>query len=163
MRSTWTSAGYSTSPRARPVHLTGTVHSVIERAGERWVSVRFGRGNVLVITPYLEQIIEPSTLTAIGLDPAAFKVIAIKSRAHFRRGFDDSGFAKTIMLVEPPHPFLGTVHLDALPYRNVDLKRVLSVRKSHVPVGRKTPAKAGGIPPRFLGLAECADAFPPYE
>jgi microcystin degradation protein MlrC len=105
-----------------PVHLTGTVHSVIERAGERWLSVKFGRGNVLVITPYLEQIIEPSTLTAIGFDPAAFKVIAIKSRAHFRRGFDDSGFAKTIMLVEPPHPFLGTVHLDALPYRNVDLK-----------------------------------------
>jgi len=81
-----------------PVRITGTVHSVIERAGERWLSVRFGRGNVLVITPYLEQIIEPSTLTAIGFDPAAFKVIAIKSRAHFRRGFDDSGFAKTIML-----------------------------------------------------------------
>jgi microcystin degradation protein MlrC len=76
-----------------------------------------------VITPYLEQIIEPSTLTAIGFDPASFKVIAIKSRAHFRRGFDDSGFAKTIMLVEPPHPFLGTVHLDALPYQNVDLKQ----------------------------------------
>jgi microcystin degradation protein MlrC len=106
-----------------PVRITGNVRSVIERAGETWVSVRFGRGNVLVITPYLEQIIEPSTLTAIGFDPAAFKVIAIKSRAHFRRGFDDSGFAETIMLVEPPHPFLGTVHLEALPYRNVDLKQ----------------------------------------
>lgn len=106
-----------------PVRITGSVHSVIERAGETWASVRFGRDNVLVVTPYLEQIIEPSTLTAIGFDSAAFKVIAIKSRAHFRRGFDDSGFAKTIMLVEPPHPFLGTVHLDALPYRNVDLKQ----------------------------------------
>jgi microcystin degradation protein MlrC len=106
-----------------PVRIAGTVHGTIERAGETWISVRFGRGNVLVITPYLEQIIEPSTLTAIGFDPAAFKVIAIKSRAHFRRGFDDSGFAKTVMLVEPPHPFLGTVHLEALPYRNVDLKK----------------------------------------
>jgi hypothetical protein len=42
---------------------------------------------------------------------------------HFRRGFDDNGFAKTILLVEPDRPFLGTVHLDALPYKNVDLRR----------------------------------------
>jgi len=50
-------------------------------------------------------------------------VIAIKSRVHFRRGFDDSGFAKTILLVEPVEPFLGTVRLDGLPYQNVDLKK----------------------------------------
>ena len=49
-------------------------------------------------------------------------VFAIKSRVHFRRGFDDSGFAKTILLVEPDQPFLGTVRLDGLPYRHVDLK-----------------------------------------
>ena len=51
-----------------------------------------------------------------------FKAIAIKSRVHFRRGFDDSGFARTILLVEPVEPFLGTVRLDGLPYRNVELK-----------------------------------------
>jgi len=39
----------------------------------------------------------------------------------FRRGFDDSSFAKTILLVEPDQPFLGTVRLDRLPYQNVDL------------------------------------------
>ena len=78
---------------------------------------QFGNGNVLVISPYLAQIMEPSTLREIGLDPAAFEVIAIKSRVHFRRGFDDSGFAKTILLVEPTEPFLGTVRLDALALR----------------------------------------------
>jgi microcystin degradation protein MlrC len=106
-----------------PVRITGTVLHTVERSGQFWVCVRFGRDNVLVITPYLEQIIEPSTLVAIGLDPGAFKVIAIKSRVHFRRGFDDRGFAKTILLVEPTQPFLGTVRLDALPYRNADLKK----------------------------------------
>ena len=50
-------------------------------------------------------------------------MFAIKSRVHFRRGFDDSGFAKTILLVEPVEPFLGTVRLDGLPYQNVDLKK----------------------------------------
>ena len=54
---------------------------------------------------------------------AAFKAFAIKSRVHFRRGFDDSGFAKTILLVEPVDPFLGTIRLDALPYTNVDLTK----------------------------------------
>ena len=52
-----------------------------------------------------------------------FKVFAIKSRVHFRRGFHDSGFAKTILLVEPEPPFLGTVRLEALPYRNVDISK----------------------------------------
>jgi hypothetical protein len=42
---------------------------------------------------------------------------------HFRRGFDDSGFAKTILLTEPEQPFLGTVRLEALPYRNVDISK----------------------------------------
>ena len=58
-----------------------------------------------------------------GLRGDKFKVFAIKSRVHFRRGFDDSGFAKTILLVEPEQPFLGTVRLDALPYKNVDVKK----------------------------------------
>jgi hypothetical protein len=40
---------------------------------------------------------------------------------HFRRGFDDSGFAQSIFVVEPDEPFLGTVRLDGLQFRNVDL------------------------------------------
>ncbi|HYZ61028.1 MAG TPA: M81 family metallopeptidase [Acetobacteraceae bacterium] len=101
-----------------PVRITGTVRFV-----GKWIGIAFGDGNLLVISPYLVQVMEPETLTQAGIDPAAFDVIAIKSRVHFRRGFDDSGFAKTILLVEPPEPFLGTVRLEGLPYENVDLKR----------------------------------------
>jgi microcystin degradation protein MlrC len=104
-----------------PVRITGTVVHVSERYGQRWVSVEFGHGNMLVISPFLVQIMEPSTLVEIGVDLAAFQVIAIKSRVHFRRGFDDSGFARKILLVEPTQPFLGTIHLDALKYENVEL------------------------------------------
>ncbi len=56
--------------------------NVIERHGQLWASVRFGDGNVLVISPYLVQIMETSTLIELGLDPAAFQVIA-SSRAAF--------------------------------------------------------------------------------
>jgi microcystin degradation protein MlrC len=107
-----------------PVRVQGKVLSVGEGfhkgAGQFWINVAFGRGNVLVLSPYLTQIMEPSWLVPLGLDPAQFKVFALKSRVHFRRGFDDSGFAKTILLVEPPEPFLGTMRLDALAYRAID-------------------------------------------
>ena len=106
-----------------PVHIQGTVLNAVESSGQFWVVVKFGRGNVLVLSRYLVQVTEPRPLNALGLDVADFKAFAIKSRVHFRRGFDDSGFAKTILLVEPVEPFLGTVRLDALPYQNVDLQK----------------------------------------
>jgi microcystin degradation protein MlrC len=106
-----------------PVRVQGTVLVAGEGKGQFWVVVEFGRGNVLVLSRYLVQVMEPGSLSAFGLDVSAFKAFAIKSRVHFRRGFDDSGFAKTILLVEPVEPFLGTVRLEGLPYQNVDLKK----------------------------------------
>jgi microcystin degradation protein MlrC len=114
-----TIGGRADESAGEPVHITGTV---LRTVGQRWVAVGFGDGNVVVISPYLVQIMEPSTLSELGLDLNEFQVIAIKSRVHFRRGFDDSGFARTILLVEPTEPFLGTVRLDALKYANVELK-----------------------------------------
>ncbi|MCX7383847.1 MAG: hypothetical protein NT133_21055, partial [Alphaproteobacteria bacterium] len=72
-------------------------------------------------TPYLTQIMYPEALARFAIAPADYKVFAIKSRVHFRRGFDDSGFAPTIILAEPELPFLGTVQLEALPYEHLAL------------------------------------------
>ena len=104
-----------------PMRIQGTILKAVERHGQFWAVIKFGRDNVLILSTYLVQMMEPFSLAALGLDIHAFKAFAIKSRVHFRRGFDDNGFAKTILLVEPDQPFLGTIHLDALPYRNVDL------------------------------------------
>jgi microcystin degradation protein MlrC len=108
-----------------PVRIQGRIVGISQASqrvkGDTWVHIRFGDGNVLIVSPHLVQIMEPSTFTGLGIDLADFDVFAIKSRVHFRRGFDDSGFAKTILLVEPDQPFLGTVRLDGLPYRHVDL------------------------------------------
>ena len=106
-----------------PVRITGTILKAVEGHGQFWVVIAFGNGNVLVLSTYLVQIMEPFSLRNLGLDIGAFEVMAIKSRVHFRRGFHDNGFAKTILLVEPTEPFLGTVRLDKLPYENLDLKR----------------------------------------
>jgi len=115
--------GLADESAGAPVRIQGTVLNALEGSGQPWVVVKFGRGNVLVISRYLVQVMEPLPLNALGFDVTAFKVIAIKSRVHFRRGFDDSGFARTILLVEPVQPFLGTVRLGGLPYRNVDLQK----------------------------------------
>jgi microcystin degradation protein MlrC len=115
--------GLADESAGQPVRITGTILNAVEGHGQFWVCVRFGRDNVLVLSTYLVQIVEPLSFEELGLDPNAFQIMAIKSRVHFRRGFDDNGFAKTILLVEPTEPFLGTVHLDKLPYENVDLKR----------------------------------------
>ena len=107
------------------VWITGTVLRVVPApapgvagsgGGGHWICIRLAAGNVLVLSPQLAQVVEPAELWGLGLDPADFDVVAIKSRVHFRRGFDDGGYARTILLVEPPEPFLGTVELDRLPY-----------------------------------------------
>ena len=115
--------GLADESAGEPVRIAGTILNAVEGHGQFWVCIRFGRDNVLVLSTYLVQVMEPFSLKPLGLDPNAFQIMAIKSRVHFRRGFHDNGFAKTILLVEPTEPFLGTVHLDKLPYENVDLKQ----------------------------------------
>jgi microcystin degradation protein MlrC len=115
--------GLADESAGEPVRIQGTILKAVEGHGQFRVSIRFGRNNVLILSTYLVQIIEPFSLNDLGLDISAFQIMAIKSRVHFRRGFHDNGFAKTILLVEPTEPFLGTVRLDKLPYENVDLKR----------------------------------------
>ncbi|MBR0754814.1 M81 family metallopeptidase [Bradyrhizobium jicamae] len=105
------------------VRIQGTILTAVEGYGQFWVCIGFGRNNVLILSTYLVQMMEPFSLKALGLDIGKFDVMAIKSRVHFRRGFDDNGFAKTILLVEPDQPFLGTTRLDGLPYKNVDLAK----------------------------------------
>ena len=113
----------------KAIRVTGVVNTVSggmsagigSTAGQLWVSVKFGDGNVVVISPYLYQNTDPEAFMDIGINPNSFKAIAIKSRVHFRRGYYDSGYAKTILLVEPDQPFVGTVRLEALDYKHMKL------------------------------------------
>ncbi len=83
--------------------------------------MEFGDGNAVIITPTYEQVTEPERFGFLPMSLDSFDVIVVKSRVHFRRGFDETGFAKTIVVVEAPGPFVGTTFLDALPYEHVDL------------------------------------------
>ncbi len=84
--------------------------------------VSFDAGSAVIIVPAYTQITDPEAFRFGPLAPEDFDVFVVKSRVHFRRGFDETGFAPTIVVVEAPGPFVGTTYLDALPYQNVDLR-----------------------------------------
>jgi hypothetical protein len=71
-----------------PVRVQGTVLNAVDGYGQHWVTVGFGRGNVLVLSGFLVQVMEPEPLRALELEIERFDVFAIKSRAlppRFRR------------------------------------------------------------------------------
>ena len=79
--------------------------------------VKFGKGNAVVIVPTYEQVIRPSEIRFGDLNPDDFDVVVVKSRVHFRRGFDETGYSKTVMVVDALGDFVGTTRLDGLDYK----------------------------------------------
>lgn len=123
--------GFVMSPDSgKPVRIQGKIvffgkpPSRFLSTDDRVAVIEFGSGNYLVLTPELVQVMEPETMHWGPIQPERFTTWVIKSRVHFRRGFDDNGYAKTILLVDAPGPYLGTVHLEALPYKNVVLRKL---------------------------------------
>ena len=111
-------------PLGAPVRVRGTVLVAGEGKGQLWVVVK--------VRPRQRAGAEPLPRAGHGA-----RLVGARSASTCRPsrrspssractsacGFDDSGFAKTILLVEPVEPFLGTVRLEGLPYQNVDLKK----------------------------------------
>ena len=105
-----------------PRRITGTIAYIGEGFSYDLIAaVSFGDGNLVFLTPAYEQVLYPDAFRYGDIDPDDYDVFVVKSRVHFRRGFDETGYAPTIVLVQAPEPFVGTTFLDALPYENVDL------------------------------------------
>ncbi len=118
--------GGFTGPQAgTPVRVTGTVR-YFGPAGpyERVAAVEYGDGSMLLLVPTYTQIITPEQLRMGPIDPDEYDVIVLKSRAHFRRGFHETGYAKTILVVDAPGPWIGTTRLDALDYQFAPIDRL---------------------------------------
>lgn len=91
------------------------------RSYERVAAVEFGEGNLVIIVPAYTQVTDPDSFRFGPIEPDDYDIFVVKSRVHFRRGFDETGYARSIVVVEAPGPYVGTTHLDALPYEHVDL------------------------------------------
>jgi len=114
--------GGFTPSGGKPFHITGTVSYTGEGLGYPFIAaVDFSAGNTVFLTPAYAQVRYPKRLALGKVDPANYDVFVVKSRVHFRRGFDETGFARKIVVVEAPEPYVGTTFLDALPYEHADL------------------------------------------
>ena len=114
--------GFAAPSSGDPVQIDGTLTYFGPAFNYDQVAVvDFGDRNTVIITPALKQVIWLEEISFGPLNPDDYDVFALKSRVHFRRGFDENGYAQTIILVDAPGPFVGTIALDALDYENVTL------------------------------------------
>lgn len=115
--------GFAGPASGEPVRIQGTVAYVGPGLNfDNIAIIEFGDSNWLILTPALKQVIWTTQLEFGPVDPDNFDVFVIKSRVHFRRGFDETGYAKGIYIMDAPGPYVGTTRLDALDYENVTLE-----------------------------------------
>lgn len=119
--------GYTGEQAGDPVRIRGTLRWKGSALGyDQVAAIDFGERSVLILAPAYQQTTSPEQLRFGGIDPDEFDVFVIKSRAHFRRGFYETGYttADRILLVEAPQPWFGTVSLDALEYDQAPISRL---------------------------------------
>ena len=111
--------GGFTGPQAgQPINIKGKLIFF----GPKWsyeniAVIEFGNKNLLILTPAYEQITSPEKLRFASINPDDYQVFVVKSRVHFRRGFDETGYAKKILVVDAPGSWFGTTRLEALDYK----------------------------------------------
>ena len=114
--------GFTGEQAGKPVRISGRVRYFGEGWGYDQIAIiEFGDNNLLFIVPTYEQIRTLTPLRIADIDPDDFDVFVVKSRVHFRRGFHETGYAKTIFVVDAPGPWFGTSRLDALDYQNAPI------------------------------------------
>jgi microcystin degradation protein MlrC len=118
--------GGFTGPQAgKPARIRGTVKYFGKGMGHDEIAIiEFGDNNLLFIVPTYVQVRTLAPLKIAGIDPDDFEVFVVKSRVHFRRGFDETGYAKTIIVVDAPGPWFGTTRLDALDYKYAPIDKL---------------------------------------
>lgn len=78
------------------------------------VAVR-ARGITLVMNSTRQQVFSPDCFTEFGIDPAAHRLVVVKSTQHFRSGFD--ALAAAVIYADSPGSLASD--LAALPYRHL--------------------------------------------
>jgi microcystin degradation protein MlrC len=74
-------------------------------------------GLLVAVATQRKQLCEPAMIEALGVDIAALRSLVVKSRGHFRAGFDETFPPDRIIEVDVPG--LTTVMLDRVPWRAV--------------------------------------------
>lgn len=115
--------GYTGEQAGEPVRIEGTLRWRGAAFGyDRVAVIDHGQSSSVILVPAYHQVTTPESIRAAGVDPDDYDVFVLKTRVHFRRGFDETGYAPGIFIVDAPGDWFGTTRLEALDYRNVDIR-----------------------------------------
>jgi microcystin degradation protein MlrC len=78
------------------------------------VAVR-AQGIAIVLNSIRQQVFSPACFTELGIDPAAMRLVVVKSTQHFRSGFD--AMAAAVVYADSPGSLQANLH--ELPYRHL--------------------------------------------
>ncbi len=109
--------GWTDEFAGNPVKIEGKIEFLGQFGRETVAVIFFGANNRVILTPQLMQVTNTRIFEALGLDVKAMDIIVLKSRVHFRRGFEDTGLAGAIIEVDAPG--WGPADLTTLPYKNI--------------------------------------------
>ena len=110
--------GYADPFAGDPVPIEGRVEYLGQYGRHQTLAVlRFGEDNRVILTPQLHQVTRPDIFSTLRIDLDELEIIVLKSRVHFRAGFDETGLAGSIVVVDAPG--LGPADLRSVPYKNI--------------------------------------------
>ena len=122
--------GFTGEQAGTPVRISGKVKYFGEGWGyDKIAIIEHGNSNLLYIVPTYVQIKTLEPLRIAGIDPDDYDVFVLKSRVHFRRGFDETGYARTILIVDAPGAWFGTTRLNALKYEHAPIDTLYPFHK----------------------------------
>ena len=121
--------GYADCYSGKPVEIKGTLEYLddcsfvltgpMSRGDSRRLGLTavlgFGENNHVILTPTLHQVLDDAIFPAVGLSLDNLKIVAIKSRVHFRAFYNDA--AGSIVVVDAPG--LGPADLSQHTYENI--------------------------------------------
>ncbi|MFQ6069650.1 MAG: M81 family metallopeptidase [Candidatus Aminicenantales bacterium] len=109
--------GYSDQFAGNPVPIEGRVFFIGSYRGHGTAVIQFGDNNYVILTEHLMQITDTDIYGKVGIDFDKLDIVSLKSRVHFRRGYDETGIAGAIFEIDAPG--LGPADLTLLPYKNI--------------------------------------------
>ena len=86
-------------------------------SGPKYAVIETTDGNWIALSEYYYQVMDPQELADLGIPIDDLDIFVVKSRNHFRRGFMETGFAKTAVVIDAPGH--GPADISRLDYKNI--------------------------------------------
>ena len=114
--------GHTSTLAGEPVTIDGTVSFIgaFDIGGSvesDLVALSFGSNNWALLTPERYQVTTRSILDHSGIPVDEIEIFVVKSRNHFRRGFMETGLAKTAVVIDAPGH--GPADIGQLNFKNL--------------------------------------------